>query len=410
MNAGMMRSKRIILSVLCLCAFLFTRAAVYTHETVPNPKNGVQNAYVSNPDTVLSLQTEQELNALCTRLNANTGVELAVVAIDAFDDNRYTAYGFALRLFNYWGIGHKDTNTGVLLFLARQNRDIQIITGDGVAGMLTDGKCGELLDNNLDYFASNNFDAGMLELCKDIEDFLMEDHNRSELMLGWVPADTVITDVLMGWIFFGFVIMVLMAWLGYKRLQGKPGQPEENIMKQASDAQMGMGCLSFLFPIPMLFLWLFYRFFPKHPQTKPMNCKKCGAVMESVPMNLNKIQLKEQELKVFAYIKWRCPVCGAEETMKCDGRDKYKYSKCAECGGITALKTASKTLRYATEFHEGERLDTYTCQCCGHVKEEHVRLARKRVILGGSSSDSDGGGSGSWGGGSSSGGGAGRSF
>ena len=401
--------KRFLLSVLCIGAFLFAGAEVYVPNTVPSPKTQGQNYYVANPDNVLSSETVGELNELCTRLNANTGVELAIVAIDAFDEDSYSSYGFAVNLFNYWGIGSADRNTGVLLFLARQVRDIQIITGKGIEGMLTDSKCGELLDDNLFYFADNDFDNGMLALCKDMEDFLMLSTNRSELMLGWVPEDTILMDTFLGWIFVGFIIMVLMAWLGYKRLQGKPGQPEENIMKGSADAQTGMGCLSFFFPIPMLFFYLFYRFFPKHPQTKPMICKKCGHEMESVPMELSKTQLKEQELKVFAFIKWRCPACGAEETVKGDGRDKYKYKTCAACGGLTLLLTNQKTISRATEFHEGERLDTYTCQCCGTVKKQTVTLPRKHIVLGGSSGGSGGGG-GSWGGGSTAGGGAGRSF
>jgi uncharacterized protein len=275
--------------------------------------------------------------------------------------------------------------------------------------MLTDGKCGELLDDNLDYFASDNFDAGMLALCKEMEEFLMMDTNRAELMLGWVPDNTAFMDVLMAWICIGFIIMILMAHLGYRRLQGKPGQPEENVLKKASEAQMGMGCLSFLFPIPMLFLYLFYRFFPKKPSLLPMQCKKCGATMESVPLELNKIQQKETELRVCAYIRWRCPECGAVENLKFDGRDSYKYSKCPECGGKTLLKTKEYVVESASVLSEGKRLDTYTCQCCGHVKTVTVILPKKHLSSGGSDSDG-GGGSGSWGGGSSSGGGAGRSF
>ena len=77
-----MKRQCLLLVVLGLCAFFFTRAEVYTHETVPSPKVYGQDYYVSNPDTVLSFETVDELNELCTRLNANTGVELAVVAID----------------------------------------------------------------------------------------------------------------------------------------------------------------------------------------------------------------------------------------------------------------------------------------------------------------------------------------
>lgn len=408
----MIHTKRILLSVLCLCALVFyTRAEGWTHTTVPSPKAKGQAYYVSNPDGVLTQQTEQALNEQLHQLYKNTEVELAVVVVDTYDNLQYSAYDFALSLFNYWGIGSKDSNTGLLLFLARSSRDVQIITGDGIAGIMTDAKCGEILDDNIDYLAADDFDRGIAHICKDIEDFLMQDENRSELLLGWAPEDTILTDTLLTWIFFGFIIMVLMAWLGYKRLQGQPGQPEENVLKGASDAQMGMGCLSFFFPIPMLFFYLFYRFFPKHPQTLPMKCKKCGTTMESVPMDLSKTQLKEQELHVFAFAKWHCPNCGEEESVKCDGRNKYKYHKCPSCGGQTSEVTETTTLRFATEFNEGLRRDTYTCHCCGAVRQEKVRLPRKRILLGGSSSGSGGsGGSGSWGGGSSSGGGAGRSF
>ena len=223
-----MKTHRILLSALCLLAFVFSaRAEAYTIETVPSPKVWGQDYYVSNPDTVLTFQTVQELNALCARLDTNTGVELAVVAIDEYDENRYyDSYDFALELFNSWGIGDKDRNTGVLVFLVRGYRDIQIITGDGVAGMLTDAKCGELLDDNLYYFADGRFNAGMLALCADIEDFLMLDDNRAELLLGWAPADTVVSDVFLGWIFIGLIVMILLAFKGYNRLHGKPGQPE----------------------------------------------------------------------------------------------------------------------------------------------------------------------------------------
>ena len=402
--------KRYLLTVMSLLTFaFFVHAEKWTLETVPSPKVQGQNYYVSNPDSVLTPETVSELNALCTRLNTNTGVELAIVAVDEYDDDHYTTYGFALRLFNRWGVGNSETNTGVLIFLAQRERDIQIITGDGVAGMLTDGKCGEFLDDNLEYFSINNFDDGMLNLCKEMEDFLMLDSNRGELMLGWSPDDTIISDVFCWWVIIGFIIMILMARLGYKRLIGKPGQPEENVLKRADEAQMGMGCLSWFFPIPMLFLYLFYKFFPKHADIKPMNCKKCGHVMEKIPMDLKEAQLKEIELKVYAYEKWRCPECGAEESVKMDGRDYYKYTKCSSCGGRTAKLTHKYTVEEPTVFDEGLRIDTYTCQCCKHVMDKKVILPRKRITSGGGSGGS-GGGSGSWGGGSSSGGGAGRSF
>lgn len=226
-----------------MCAFLFARAEVYTPACVPSPKAQGQKYWVSNPDMVLSLEMVQQLNELCARLNTNTDVELAIVAIDRYDANQYDAYDFALRLFDHWGIGSEDRNTGVLLFLARSNRDVQIITGKGIEGILTDAKCGNLLDNNLSYFSAGDFDNGMLALCAEMEEFLMEDKNRSELMLGWAPKETTLVDFMMGCVFFGCVIIILMAWYRYKHPRRKPKQPK-NITKQ-NNSQSLQSPLSF---------------------------------------------------------------------------------------------------------------------------------------------------------------------
>lgn len=394
------------LFILLAATILPANANPWTLENLPSPKGMGQNYYVSNPDSVLSGETELLINKVCTRLQANTMVELAVVVVDEFDEEHYYAYGFALDLFNRWGIGNAETNTGLLVFCSAHSRDIQIITGSGIEGIMTDAQCGQILDDNLYYLQENDFDDGILHICLDIESYLMEENNRTELMLGWRPKDTIISDVLTGYVFVGFIIMAILGFLGYKRLRGKPGQPEENILKRAEDTQSCMGCLSVFFPLPMLCLYLFYRFFRKQPITKPLICKECGHVMDSVPANLTKEQLKEEELRVYAYGKWHCPKCGAEQTIRYDGREHYRYNTCPSCRAYTLLQTGEQVITRANYWHSGERLDTYTCQCCGHVKQKRVILAQKHLSSGGSGS----GGGGSWGGGRSSGGGAGRSF
>lgn len=414
-----MRTKRVITILLCLCAFFTTRAEVYTVENVPNPKAKGQNYYVVNPDGVLLPETETEINALCVRLHQATEVEFAVVVIDRYDDSRYDGYGFAYNLFNHWGIGNKNTNTGLLLFLAQDTREVQIITGDGIAGILPDGVCGEILDNNIDYFHDNDFNNGVRHVCMDIEQLLMTDDSIAELMFGWKPKDTLLTDGIALWMVIGMIVMVLLGWWGYKRIQAKPGQTSVEIANQTQGVRGCSGCLAFIFPIPVLFFYLYYKHKSKQAPTLPLDCPKCGHAMELLDKdnpfrNLTAVQLKEEAIGANEFTVWRCPECGETSSIKHEGRLARDFFTCPDCKARAMTVTKREVVKRANFFQDGLQQNTLVCQCCGYTKVDNIRLDKDntftRRLLTSAGSGGGGRASGSWGGGYSSGGGAGRRF
>lgn len=60
----------------------------------------------------------------------------------------------------------------MVVLLARGDRKIQIGTGTGVDRVMSGAKCGDLIDDNIDYFADNKFDKGMLNLYEDVCTYL----------------------------------------------------------------------------------------------------------------------------------------------------------------------------------------------------------------------------------------------
>ena len=99
-------------------------------------------------------------------LEEATGVQAIAVAVDFLDGEDPADY--ATDLINTWGVGQKDEDNGVVVLLARGDRRIQIGTGTGIDRVLTGSKCGELIDKNIDYFANNDFDAGLVALYQDV--------------------------------------------------------------------------------------------------------------------------------------------------------------------------------------------------------------------------------------------------
>ncbi len=307
-----------------------------------------------------------------------------------------------------------------MVFLAKESREVEIITGSGIEGIMTDLVCGEILDEALPYLSQNDFDAGMLQIVKGVENRLMSTENRSELLLGWKPADTEDSDYLAGYLVFGFILMIVFAYLAYKKLNGKPGQSKKEIQDQSKDTQTCLGCLMFIFPIPLLFFYLYYRYARKHVKVTPPNCKQCGHAMTQAPQDeeagyLDKGKQVEKKIESYDYSLWVCPQCGEHEFLQHKGVKYNKYSNCPVCGAHTYQNVGGVVMANATYTSSGKRLDSYCCKACGHHEQVTVVIPQKvRPSSSYSSSSSSGHSSshssGSWGGGHSSGGGAGRRF
>lgn len=122
---------------------LAAQAAVYTPTSLPNPKEINRYDYVCNPDEIVETNEVQALNRLARQLEDSTAVELCVVAVESIGE--MDAFDFCYELFQRWGIGKEGKNTGVLLFLAVESRDIRIMTGGGIEGILTDAVCHDII-------------------------------------------------------------------------------------------------------------------------------------------------------------------------------------------------------------------------------------------------------------------------
>ncbi len=92
-----------------------------------------ETPYVNDYAGLLPADQEAELTAALTKLREETGVEATVLTI--FSTADYGHYGtieeFATALFNQWGIGNAETNNGILVLVARADREMRIELGSG---------------------------------------------------------------------------------------------------------------------------------------------------------------------------------------------------------------------------------------------------------------------------------------
>ena len=138
-----------------------------TVQEVPNPRQ-VSGGWVTDKAEILQPETETQLNQMIARLEAKNGAEIAVVTVPETAPAA-SPKEFTTNLFNYWKIGKKGQDNGVLFLISVKDRRVEIETGYGVEGILPDGKVGNIIETQITpRFRQKDFDGGTLAATRAI--------------------------------------------------------------------------------------------------------------------------------------------------------------------------------------------------------------------------------------------------
>jgi len=167
--------RHIILLIVALWGATGIWAAEYTPSSVPDPKAKGQACYVSNPDAILADSDVIFLNRCAASLEQRTRVEMCVVAVGSIGS--MDCFDFTYELFQRWGLGKEGQNTGVLICFVLDSRDIRIMTGVGLEGVLPDARCSQIIHNTMvPSFRRGDYGGGLClgalqiyEICTDGE-------------------------------------------------------------------------------------------------------------------------------------------------------------------------------------------------------------------------------------------------
>lgn len=156
------------LGSLCVAFFLVpSPGLVLMVQEVPNPRQ-VFGGWVTDKAEILQPETETQLNQMIARLEAKNGAEIAVVTVPETAPAA-SPKEFTTNLFNYWKIGKKGQDNGVLFLISVKDRRVEIETGYGVEGILPDGKVGNIIKTQITpRFRQKDFDGGTLAATRAI--------------------------------------------------------------------------------------------------------------------------------------------------------------------------------------------------------------------------------------------------
>jgi uncharacterized protein len=111
------------------------------------------------------LFTSQQVASLDSMLHIyqqQTSNEIAIVTIDSAWTTRDKFDNFIMRLHNYWGVGTKVKNNGILIGICPGYKTIRISNGYGIEAKMTDGETKVIIDEVMvPLFKQNQFFEGV---------------------------------------------------------------------------------------------------------------------------------------------------------------------------------------------------------------------------------------------------------
>ncbi len=167
---------------------------------------------VSDFAGLLSSAEEARLTTTLQKARDETGVHIVVVTMD-----RKASYGgsgqsietYAKNLFNAWGIGDKNRNDGILILVAKGDREMRIALGTGFDAVY-DGLAQRVIDRDmLPAFRDNRYAEGIQAGAQAVIDRLARpfaSHNPPKAEIDYSGLLLMLPYVLFGGLFGGLVL------------------------------------------------------------------------------------------------------------------------------------------------------------------------------------------------------------
>lgn len=118
--------------------------------------------YVQDLVDIIPSHYEDSINNLCTELEEATSAEMAVLTISSFGGEEPRVY--ATELGNFWGVGDRDEDNGLVMVVAVDDREVFTATGTGAEKIMPDSVVNMIFaDILVPSFQTGDYGSGIYE-------------------------------------------------------------------------------------------------------------------------------------------------------------------------------------------------------------------------------------------------------
>ncbi len=96
--------------------------------------------HVNDYADLFNQETRDSLENKLTKYEGSTSTQIVVLTVESMGEET-TIEQYSYKIATAWGIGQKDKNNGVLITIAKKEKQFRIEVGYGLEGALPDGSC-----------------------------------------------------------------------------------------------------------------------------------------------------------------------------------------------------------------------------------------------------------------------------
>jgi uncharacterized membrane protein YgcG len=164
-----LRATVVLLWLFLSCLPSLPCSASVPQEIKPNPINQYEpHGYINDFAGMIDSKAQSKLDPICKDLDKKKRTQLVFVTVMSLEG--LSGKEFATQLANRWGVGHKDTNRGILVLLSRNDRQFRISVGLGLESVLTDEEADRLGQEMLPMLRKEEYGNALLHLPQQIHD------------------------------------------------------------------------------------------------------------------------------------------------------------------------------------------------------------------------------------------------
>ncbi len=162
--------------------------------------------FVTDNANMIDPVYEEKITQLAEKIEKENTVEIAVVTIDSLEGE--STLDYAVGLFEQAGIGKKDNNNGLLILVAKKEREYRFEVGYGLEGTITDSMKvnigSRIIEPN---FKNGEYGKGIYDSMLVIEGLL---RGNEEIVSQYRMPQAYSVQVSYDWIMVIFITLVIL--------------------------------------------------------------------------------------------------------------------------------------------------------------------------------------------------------
>ena len=369
--------------------------------SLPNPRSQNGSWILDQTKILENAGVKENLNQILDKLEKDTTNEIAIVILPTI--GKLVPKNLATEIFQVWGVGKLGKDNGVLILHVLDQRRIEIETGYGMEGILSDVICKRLLEERtVPYFKKGAYSVGHESLLRIMDNILRNPKKPATSILSSFKSDLPDPEK-------ASVDSISEDLLPFLDSEYESYNDRLSFFTALSVFTYGLttilltvGITSFVYSffgteylihtiffsgvsIMVLTGYLVSKMYDKWEDflvTAPRLCPKCKSKSiliedkNDIYRMLNEEEKFEQKIRAFSFAIYECTKCKHLDKIKSRGTKFGSYTTCSKCNFL-ATNYTYKTLKQATYTEEGLEEIKKTCLKCGITSTEKTITPRK---------------------------------